>query len=78
MSASVPLAMTTLYPGALDRRDRTPDNRLMLGKDAKMELICHDPLILSRLVHMLRRNSTLKKREALCPEERAGSGGPGP
>ena len=44
MSASVPLAMTTLYPGVLDQRDRTPDNRLMLGKDAKMELIRSVPL----------------------------------
>jgi CRP-like cAMP-binding protein len=36
--------MTTLYPGVLDQRDRTPDNRLMLGKDAKMDLICSVPL----------------------------------
>jgi hypothetical protein len=36
--------MRTLYPGVLDPRDRTPDNRLMLGKDAKMELIRSVPL----------------------------------
>ena len=28
----------------LDQRDRTPDNRLMLGKDAKMDLIRSVPL----------------------------------
>jgi CRP-like cAMP-binding protein len=36
--------MTTLYPGVLDQRDRTPDNRLMLSKDAKMDLIRSVPL----------------------------------
>jgi len=36
--------MATLYPGVLDQRDRTPDNRLMLGKDAKMDLIRSVPL----------------------------------
>jgi CRP-like cAMP-binding protein len=36
--------MTGLYPGVLDQRDRTSDNRLVLGKDAKMDLIRSVPL----------------------------------
>jgi CRP/FNR family transcriptional regulator, cyclic AMP receptor protein len=36
--------MATLYPSVLDRRDPTPDNRLVLGKDAKIELIKSVPL----------------------------------
>ena len=44
MSASVPLAMTTLYPAALDQRDRGPENPLMLAKDTKIELIAGVPL----------------------------------